>query len=66
MKRGSGTLILIALSLGANLRALAQRRFGKIEALAHGGFHCAAVRLVEGMNLNDRATSSKISLWQIY
>ena len=27
------------------MRAFAQHRFGKIEALAHGGFHCAAMRL---------------------
>ena len=32
------------------MRAFAQHRLGKIETLAHGGFHCAAMRLVKGMD----------------
>jgi hypothetical protein len=31
------------------MRALAQHRFGKVEAMAHGGLHCTAMRLVKGM-----------------
>jgi hypothetical protein len=31
-------------------RALAQHRFGKVEALAHGGLHCTAMLLVKGMD----------------
>jgi hypothetical protein len=32
------------------MRALAQHRFGKVEAMAHGGLHCTAMRLVKGMD----------------
>jgi hypothetical protein len=32
------------------MRALAQHRFGKVEAIAHGGLHCAAMRLIKGMD----------------
>src|SRR5471032_1856357 len=32
--------------------ALAQHRFGKVDALAHGGLHCTAMRLVIGMDLS--------------
>src|SRR5437762_14059193 len=32
------------------MRALAQHRFGKVEAMAHGGLHCTAMRLVEVMD----------------
>ena len=32
------------------MRALAQHRLGQIEALTHGGFHCAAMHFVKGMN----------------
>ncbi|KRR15149.1 hypothetical protein CQ12_07705 [Bradyrhizobium jicamae] len=34
------------------VRAVAQHRFGKVETLAHGGFHCTTMRLVKGMNLS--------------
>jgi hypothetical protein len=30
--------------------ALAQHRFGKVEAMAHGGLHRTAMRLVKGMD----------------
>src|SRR5665213_1058767 len=32
------------------MRALAQHRFGKVEAMAHGGLHCDAMRRVKGMD----------------
>jgi len=32
------------------MRALAQHRFGKVEAMAHGGLHCTAMLLVKGMD----------------
>jgi hypothetical protein len=32
------------------MRAFAEHRLGKIEALAHGSFHCAAMRLIKWMN----------------
>src|SRR5829696_5259909 len=39
------------------MRALAQHRFGKVEALAHGGLHRAAMRLVKGMNFRHGVSS---------
>jgi hypothetical protein len=36
------------------LRPLPQHGFGEVETPAHGGFHCAAVRLVERMNFSHR------------
>jgi hypothetical protein len=32
------------------MRALAHHPFGKVEAMAHGGLHCTAMRLVKGMD----------------
>jgi hypothetical protein len=32
------------------MRPLAQHRFGKVEAMAHGGLHCTAMLLVKGMD----------------
>src|SRR4051812_11006384 len=43
------------------MRAFAQHRLSKIEALAHGCFHCAAMRLVKGMNFAHAMSSRRIS-----
>src|SRR5690242_14886235 len=32
------------------MRALAQQRFGEVEAMAHGGLHCTTMGLVKGMD----------------
>jgi len=46
------------------MRALAQHRFGKVEAMAHGGLHCTAMRLVKGMgDLKPLDTSLTQSAW---
>ncbi|WP_200953028.1 MULTISPECIES: hypothetical protein [unclassified Rhizobacter] len=39
------------------LRALAQHRFGQVEALAHGGLHGGAMGFVEGMHRRARRRS---------
>src|SRR5262245_65855968 len=46
------------------MRALAQHRFGKVEAMAHGGLHCSAMRLVKGMDDLSHWTSSRIKPWR--
>ena len=42
-------LLLNLINIG-QMRALAQHCFGKVEAVAHGGLHFTAMRLVEGMD----------------
>src|SRR3954452_8755615 len=39
------------------MRALPQHRFNKVETLAHGGLHLAAMHFVEGMNHLSHWTS---------
>src|SRR5262245_59322247 len=46
------------------MRALAQHRFGKVEAMTHGGLHCSAMRLVKGMDDLSHWTSSLIKSWR--
>jgi hypothetical protein len=39
---------------------------GNVEALMHGGFHCAAMRLIKRMNLGHGMSSpARVSLLQI-
>ena len=40
------------------MRAFAQRRLGQIEALAHGGFHCAAMRQIKWMDFAHAMSSA--------
>jgi hypothetical protein len=43
------------------MRALAQHRFGKVEAMAHGGLHCTAMRLVKGMHDLSHSTLTQLA-----
>src|SRR6204780_2680878 len=47
------------------MRALAQHRFGKVEAMAHGGLHCTAMRLVKGMDDLSHWTLSNQLAWML-